>query len=334
MSLQPVHQIIFGDFNGLVALTELNSKLVWSSWLQLVRDCHTSSTLGSSSVKEVVGSCLAAAIELDFLKHAALGLAASHLVFLAGRHNLSMYYHIDRALYTFRRRLSSPITSREIDSLITSCVLLNAVAFSASNHGPSGSCTTEESGNLQWLTVQNGLKAILLHAKGSLNESSWVEVYKKDARSFRGQSHKPFEDNGIDLQDVSEILKNLCGIDDCSNANNNPYYSVLASLGPLLNDEHLDIPFTRTMGVMHRFRPEFHELLRAKDLRAMLLLAHWLGLLCTVNLWWVAGRARSECYACCSYLEANGDSAIRVLLSLPAQQCGYQLEEATVMCAS
>lgn len=316
------------SFSGLPGFDSYESELLHHF------TSHTLATLGSSSVQEVVGSCLAAATNFGFLKHAVLGLAASHLLFLTNGHDLAMYYHLDRALSTFRQRLTSPVAGSEIDPLITSCVLLNTIAFSGSGHEPSASCITGRSGDLQWLTVQKGLKAIVSDAKVSLKESSWVDVYQKDASLFRGQSRTPFEDGGIGLQDVPETLRKLCGINECSTANNNPYYLVLASIGPLLTDDYLDIPFTQTMAVMHRFRPDFHELLRARDLRAMLLLAHWLGLLCTVNLWWVAGRARSECFACCNYLETKGDSAIRALLSFPAQQCGYILKEATVMCAS
>lgn len=292
---------------------------------------HTLSTLGSSSVQEVIGSCCAAAVNFDFLKYALLALAASHLVFLVNEHDLGMHYYLDRALCAFRQRLSSPITAREMDSLITSCVLLNTIAFAGSNDGPSASWITEGTGNLQWLTIQNGLRAIMSDAKGSLKRSSWVNVYQKDANLFRGESRKPFEDGGIDLHDVPETFKNLYGINDFSNSSNNAFYSVLALVGPLLSDDLPDIPFTQMMAVMHRFRPDFLELLQSKDPRAMLLLAHWLGLLCTVNLWWVAGRARSECFACCKYLEANGESDIRALLTFPAERCGYQLQETTVL---
>lgn len=110
--------------------------------------CHTLCTLGSSSVQEVIESCLPTAIDCDFLRHAILGLAASHLMFLADHPDSRMHHHIDRALRTFRQRLSSPIPSYQVDAILTSCVLLNTMAFSTSDHRSSIISSLADTGNL------------------------------------------------------------------------------------------------------------------------------------------------------------------------------------------
>ncbi len=286
---------------------------------------HTLCTLGSSSVQEVIESCLAAAFQFDFLRHAILGLAASHLMFLAERQDLRMYSHLDSALLTFRQRLSSPITSHQVDAILTSCVLLNTIAFSTSNHRSSKASFLTGTGDLQWLTVQVGLKTIMSDVRGLLKGTSWATVYKKENSCFQGDSRAPFDDDSIMPVDIPDDVKTLYGINEGSTSRQNPYYLVLRSLVPLLTSDPLDTSLTQLMTVVHRFKPEFYELLRSKDLRALLLLAQWLGLMCKVNLWWVSSRARSECVACCKYLDASGDETIRRFLSLPAACCGHQL---------
>ena len=100
---------------------------------------QTLDTLGSLSVQEVIASSLAAALGFNFLKYAMFNLASSHLSFLSEqhRHDLSMNHDLERALLTFRQRLSSPITPSQIDAVLTSCVLLNTIAFSKSHHSDS-----------------------------------------------------------------------------------------------------------------------------------------------------------------------------------------------------
>lgn len=291
---------------------------------------HTLCTLGSSSVQEVIGSCLAAAVHFDFLRHAVLGVAASHLVFLAERRDLSMHYHFDRALLTFRQRLSFPITSCHVDAILTSCVLLNTIAFSTSNDRSRKASFLTGTGDFQWLTIQIGLKTIMSNIRGLLKGTSWVTVYKQDANSFQGDNRAPFDDDNLMIGDLPEDLRNLYGFSEGSACRQNPYYPVLRSLIPLMTLDPLDISLTQLMAVLHRFKPEFYGLVRSRDLRALLLLAHWLGLMCKVNLWWVSSRARSECAACCKYLDSSGDEAIRGFLWLPAASCGYQLEKMEV----
>ena len=287
---------------------------------------QTLGTLGSSSVQEVITGCLAAALEFDFLKHAILALAASHSMFLSERHDLSMNHHLDRALYTFRQRLSFTITATQVDAVLTCCVLLNTVAFSNCRHRPPDSWLFTGSVDLQWLTVQTGLRSILLNVRHILMESSWALLYTKKMADFLGAKTRASFDNGyLGSEAIPEDLKTLFGIKHDSSSCNNPYYSTLRSLVSLLADYPEDTSLTLLMAVVHRFKPVFYQLLLSRDLRALLLLAYWLGLMCNVHLWWVSSRARSECFACCKYLDVSGDDDIRGLLSFPAKCCDYKL---------
>lgn len=286
---------------------------------------QTIGTLGSLSVQEVITGCLTATLEFDFLKHAVFALAASHSMFLLERHDLSMNHHLDRALHTFRQRLSFPVTATQVDAVLTCCVLLNTIAFSNGRHRPPGSWLFTGSVDLQWLTIQNGLRSILCNARHLLKESSWVIMYTKDANFLGGKRRVSFDDDYLGSEAIPEDLEKLFGIKHDSSSCNNAYYSTLRSLVPLLADYPEGNSLTLLMAVAHRFKPRFYQLILSRDLRALLLLAYWLGLMCNVHLWWVSSRARSECFACCKYLYVSGDDIIRGLLSFPAKCCDYQL---------
>ncbi|KAL8650332.1 MAG: hypothetical protein Q9210_003883 [Variospora velana] len=158
-----------------------------------------------------------------------------------------------------------------------------------------------------------------------LKESSWATVYTKDAHEFRGTFRASFDEDILGFEDVPEDLKKFFGIEQHSTPKNNAYYTTLHILVPLLTTNRTEKSLTRLMTVVHRFTPDFYQLLRMRDERALLLLAYWLGLMSEVHLWWISNRAQSECFACCRYLDANGDDTIRALLPFPAKQCGYQI---------
>ena len=293
--------------------------------IELFHHFHTQTlgTLGSSSVEEVIGGCLPAALELDFLKHAVLTVAASHLAFLSQCRDTKTSHHLDKALSTFCQRLSHPITAPQVDAVLTNCVLLNAMAFFDDHNKNSNSCLFTGATNSQWLSVQVGLRTIMSNARHLLKGSAWAIAYLKQAQYFHGRFRGPFEDDDPN-EEVPEDLRNLYGITLHSNSGNNIYYSTLVSL---LTLDSSSVSLTQLMAIMHRFGPEFYQLIRSRDLRALLLLTIWLSLMCDVNLWWISGRATTECFACCQYLDRYGDDVIRKFLWSPSQRCGYKMVE-------
>ncbi|KAL8921053.1 MAG: hypothetical protein Q9208_005944 [Pyrenodesmia sp. 3 TL-2023] len=284
-------------------------------------------TAGSSIVQEVVASCLPAALELVFLKHTICSLAASHRVSLSGCEDRTSTYHLAKSLHAFRQRLSAPIAAAQVDAVLTSCVLLNMIAFSNGHHTPHNSWLFADTPELQWLTMQAGLRSIMPNVRHLLGQSSWATVYAKDAHEFRGVFHASFDEDILGLQDVPENLKYFFRLEPDSSSIDNAYYATLHALVPLLTLAPESKSLTQLMTVVHRFTPRFYQLLRMKDLRALLLLAYWLGLMCEVQLWWASARARSECFACCRYLDMNGNDTVRDLLSFPAKRCGYEIEK-------
>ena len=168
---------------------------------------QTLGTIGSLSVQEVVTGCLTAAFEFDFLRYTIFALAASHLIFLSKQHNMSWEYYLQRALHNFRHRLSSPISVAHVDAVLTSCVLLDTVAFSKGSHEPSDSWLFTDSSNLQWLTIQMGIRTIMSNTRHLLRESSWVAVYMKDVECFCGKTSALFDVNYLGPENIPENLK-------------------------------------------------------------------------------------------------------------------------------
>lgn len=298
---------------------------------KLLHHFHTQtlSTLGSSSVQEVIAGCLPAVLEFDYLKHAVFALAASHLVFLSDRHDQSVNHYLDKTLLSFRQTLSSPISAFQVDAVLTSCVLLNSIVFSTGSRRSSKSWLFNGTANLQWLNLQSGLRAIMFDIRHLLRESSWAAVYSKDAECIRGRTGASFDGESLGFERIPEKFEDLFRMKQNCSSWDNAYDSPLRSLVPLLTSDPSSNSLTQLMAVMHRFKPEFLQLIQSRDPRALLLLAHWLGLMCQVDLWWVSSRSRSECFACCKYLDLVGDDSIRGLLSFPAQCCGYELDSGT-----
>ena len=307
-------------WTGLPGLTTDEAKLFHHFHAQ------TLPTLGSSSVQSAIECCLPAAVNFDFFRHSVCTLAASHTVFLSENRDSSINHHFDKALCTFRQRLTFPITCKDLDAILTSCVLLGMITFSTLHETPRNSQGQSDKVDLRWLTSQIGLRAILFDTRHLLGESSWASVYKQDAPHFRGEIPPILGNGDLFSEYALGDLNTLLGISPESNQGNNVYDAVLQSLIPLLSMKPSDISLTQLMAVMYRFKPEFYELLERRDLRALLLLAYWLGLMCRVDLWWVSSRARSECMTHCEYLDSCGDRSFRKLLVFPAQCCNYQLQ--------
>lgn len=288
-------------------------------------NCQTLATVGSSIVQEVVAGCLPAALEIGFMKHAICSFAASHKVSLSEYQDGTSSYHLGKSLLAFRQRLSAPITATQVDAVLTSCVLLNMIAFFNGDHTPQNSWLFADEADFQWLTMQAGIRSIVPNIRHLLGESSWATVYATDAHQFHGIFRASFDDDIFGFENVPDNLKRFFSIEPNTCSAENAYYTTLHALLPLLTLDAGSKSLTQLMTVVHRLTPGFYQLLRTKDVRALLLLAYWLGLMCEVHLWWVLNRARSECFACCRYLDMNSNDTVRDLLLFPAKRCGYKI---------
>jgi hypothetical protein len=109
----------------------------------------------------------------------------------------------------------------------------------------------------------------------------------------------------------------------------NPYLAALARLAPLMTMERGSITLIRYFGLVSTLGPDFLVLVQQNDLRALLILAYWYGLMSNVQFWWTSARVLRDCQGLVMYLEAHGDEKLRSLLDFPAEACAYSLRDQT-----
>ena len=313
------------------AIVVTNHGLPWSNAfdLQLLHHfhSHTLVTLGSPAVQMAIQTSMATAFGVEHVRHAILALSAAHMMFLSNSHRLELkhLYHCEQAFLSFRQEISAGINPREVDALFLTCVLLNTTTFSSKSYDPSKSWLFSRQSDVGWLTVQAGLRSLVFEHRKLLKQSTWRHVVEQKTETFHGDHPGPFEDERSGSKDIPPTFLHLFGIKEDSNRTNNVYHPTVRLLTLLLDTDPAKSTITQQMAFIHRIKPEFYTLLKAKDPLALLILTYWLGSMCSVQLWWVSNRARSECRACCAYLDANGDSITRGFLEFPAQCCGYKL---------
>ncbi len=115
-------------------------------------------------------------------------------------------------------------------------------------------------------------------------------------------------------------LISFCNLDTASTSNNCPYYTVASGLAQALIIEGPQITIILSfLSFISNIQPSFKELLKAKEPRALLLLAYWFAVICKIDIWWLSRRAIREGQATCLYLETElgYDINIQTLLRFP-----------------
>jgi hypothetical protein len=296
----------------------------------------TYTTVGSPIAQHVVKqSVLRIALQHPYLMHATLAVSATHLKHLLPtathpvQHTanaIAESYHWQRALHLFQAELSSPggLGKHNMDPILSTCMLLAILSFSLDDFDPARSFVfappETTSAALNWLHIQSGLKGLLIELQSHIADSVWMPVFV-DADDKRGSSldERPGPDG------LPPAFVALCDITPTSTIDNNPYHAPLRLLAPLLRIDAGIPTFGKLITFMGRIRPEFYDLLRTKEPRALLILGYWFALMCGVKQWWIIGRVRSECIAICTFLQHIDDARIGALLRFPASVCGVQL---------
>ena len=133
----------------------------------------------------------------------------------------------------------------------------------------------------------------------------------------RGQFLDIFDDDRPGRVAMDPELADLCGIDDTTTAETNPYHAPVRMLTGLLSLERGVKYFGAYTGFMGRLLPEFLEKLMQKDPPALVLLSWWLGLMYGTGMWWAQTRAKSEITAICWYL--GSEEGLVKFLKFPSE---------------
>jgi hypothetical protein len=256
--------------------------------------------------------------------HSVLAVSAAHFRRLCPHqrtHKLAEIYHWQQAIVLFQRVISNPINFEEMDAVLSTCMLLAMLSFSTERFDPSSSWIfSSDPQALGWLQQQGGLRGLLAELKGHLEKSVWISVFNDSDDGFDTVSNERPDTVGLPPAFVE-----LCDLDETSTVDNNPYHAPVRLLAPLIPLKGGIETFGKRITFMGWIRPPFFQLLLEKDPRAILIVCWWFASMIELQQWWYYDRVKSECVACCMYLETLGDQRILPLLEVPAQACGYPL---------
>ncbi|KAL3461642.1 hypothetical protein BJX64DRAFT_152244 [Aspergillus heterothallicus] len=244
---------------------------------------------------------------------------------------LAEAYFWQQAIALYSRALETGINETSFSPLVSGCLLMGITSLAPQNFQITDSWVfTGRASDLNWLAVQGGLNCILQVAARYLPGSIWDVAFAVaggyEEKLFRYDIEKGREGLHAGLAD-------LCEIGEETDGGSSPYYFALKVLSPLMELEASAQNAAHTMTWMGRLEPEFVTLCRRRDPRALVILAHWMGLMCSLSAWqvWVEARVRLECIAVCMYLEGLGDERIVPFLEYPATRCGYSLVKAEAL---
>ncbi|KAJ5609311.1 hypothetical protein N7528_009878 [Penicillium herquei] len=234
-------------------------------------------------------------------------------------------YFWQHAINLYQKALSSKIHEGNVDALLSTCMLMGVMTICPEKFEATDSWVlTNKPESMNWLALQSGLRCILTLTSSYLPKSIWCEAFKEVDRTgdkiFKQEEAKGREGLSPDLAD-------LCEIDEETTEESNIYYTPLRYLSELMVLEPSGPNVAHVASFMGRLECEFLALLRKRDPRALVILAHWMGLMCSLSEWqpWVEARIRKECVAICMFLEYSSDPRILSLLRFPAEACGYRV---------
>ena len=174
--------------------------------------------------------------------------------------------------------------------------------------------------SLDWLSVQLGLRHLLLETRPFRVDSKLVPLFLGCDTDHGTSAAERAEIEGLSLE-----FDSICGLDETSNPDSNPYHDTLHCLMPLMS---LALSLKNLYKFLDWFGgvdKHFFTLLPEKDSPALLIFGYWLCMLCYIRQWWCQDRAKRECTAICMFLELQVDARIWRLLEFPARACGYTL---------
>lgn len=223
------------------------------------------------------------------------------------------------AAHMYRQKLREPISRENMDVLLTTCMLVSMFSFSAPSIRPRDSWVfSTDPGALNWLLIQGGLSCLIDCTQPWMDESIWRDPF------LISSTYELYDDHRPGREDLDPDLADLCDVSDATTEETNPYHWPLRMLSPMLRLPLAKVEANRVSSFMGRLPPAYLRLVQAKEPRALLLLAYWLAIMCSVHDWWIDARVRSECRAICMYLETSDDRRILQLLDFPAAACGYR----------
>ncbi|EFE31597.1 C6 transcription factor, putative [Trichophyton benhamiae CBS 112371] len=230
--------------------------------------------------------------------------------------------HWLKAIKSYREALSHEVSAANIDALLTSCMLMAVNCMCPENFTPKDSWVlTSDPSAMNWIYLQNGLPYLLEVGGPFIPQSIWGPAFVAAEEAHDELlNHCPQGREGMNPK-----LADFCGITDSTTAETSPYFKPLQVVSTMLEMEKSPSTAGYFSSFLGHLDPRFLELLRVRDTRALIVMAHWMGIMCLISHWepWVEGRIRSECIAICIYLTPSADARLLELLRFPSIASGF-----------
>jgi hypothetical protein len=279
-------------------------------------DHFVHSVTKSFDAEEMANVYTTKAIELakekPYLMHAAIAQAACHLNHVhpdEPKYRMAEAFHIQLASRGLRDAVVSINGLKDSDAILTTSMLINGIAFCAAEYRDD-----KQHPQWGWLRIQIGLTDLLMRTSPFHPESMW---------RFMFAASNAFEILDPPTNDLGQRLSDFCGVTPESTEETCIYSEPCRWLWPIVTrppSKDYILLYTRWIGSITN---EFIDLMEARDEKALLIFAHWLALMCSIDEWWSVRRTTRECWKICDFLMGRLKGQDLELLEMPAMACGY-----------
>lgn len=261
--------------------------------------------------------------------HAMLATSTTHLSRLIPTYQPQTppEYHWHKAITLYQKEIAS-IQPENMDSIFSTCMILAVHSFTFNDTNPASSWVFPVGPVSNWLLVQGGLTPLVDQCASYVHKSIWCPLFEDQRAKHKHTLNTTYTrhlDDEPGINGIPASFVELCGLDETSTGENNPYLLPLRSISALINLDLSSASFGKLITFIGRVKGDYLALIQMKDPRALLILSYWFGLMCMVDQWWVHNRVRLECRAICAFLENHGDPRIVRLLEFPMLACGHQM---------
>lgn len=259
------------------------------------------------------------------LWHAILAISSRHLISLqpsVPHFRMAYYHHSQHSASSLGEVLQQP-PNAEIGVLGHCTIfLLNIIAFADSWPCENQSWVFRDQEEdidraFSWIHLQASHQKTLRVYDNFLDDSKLYRTIFSDDAPRRDVRNRIAPCS----VKISPSFARLCHIDSATTSDTNKYYHALCALQHVFELDKSTFQaqsFGTYMAFLVDMKEDFLGLLRGKDERALLIFVYWLCELCHLELWWMVERARNECRAICSFLQATAVEDVRRLLKYPS----------------
>ena len=208
-------------------------------------------------------------------------------------------YHWAMSAQLFNYEISQHSRAYDRDAMWMAAALMNwIVLYAVETKNPEEVWPLSPTiSDIPWFPTQKGLRTIWqLAGPDRANSVIFKPANDRDERCLGLPPPEP----GID--GIPTALVALCGLDESSNPENNPYHTAVRAISTLLGNPSARPDSLKFLGFVNTIDDKFEAMLRQRDPRSFLLMSIWYGLV-PKSAWWISLRASLERRALCIYLD-------------------------------